>query len=268
MLLAADDTRSGKKFIDLMSKEITEQTNPQFDNMFIAKSIADTEYAMSNENVDALVILEVFSEIVPSGEKNVRKEIERVGRGTIQKWMGMYPDKKIILLLEDGKAGTKKTQALYDIGYYDALFYKDSKFSNILSLIAKGRTADEAREYYEVHRTEQTEIKQVEPVAEKVVQVPTEVKAVAEPVVTEQSLMVENAASEVAAEAEQESKMDVQFTIPLDNTHKPFDPTAIPAEVARVFKVVQVNSDGTALIYMQGGAMNPWDVGKRCVMVD
>lgn len=71
-----------------------------------------------------------------------------IGPGTVKKYFEANPDLKLILVVDKEKKSGGKINALYNMGYYDALFSNDFILDSLERLILNGRTQKEAYDYY------------------------------------------------------------------------------------------------------------------------
>lgn len=71
-----------------------------------------------------------------------------LGIRRFSKMLDMYPEKRFVLVLADGAKG--KAGALFRRGYYNAVYLKDSFDTEVLAQAVLGRTAEQARRYYDL----------------------------------------------------------------------------------------------------------------------
>ena len=72
----------------------------------------------------------------------------KIGVGTIKKWKAVNPDIRIILIVDKEKKSSGKLNAMYELGFYDALLGNDFKWTKIERLILVPRTEKDAYDYY------------------------------------------------------------------------------------------------------------------------
>lgn len=116
---------------------------------FISKSpdykVAKTFTAITKSDISDSVNSRDYDMIICSEDMGS----EKIGIGSIREWTSKNPDIKIYVILLDDKRGAKKVQSFWKNGYYDAIFMSDFKDAAILlQVMRKGRTAEEAAEYY------------------------------------------------------------------------------------------------------------------------
>ena len=71
-----------------------------------------------------------------------------IGPGTVRKYFAVKPDLRFILIVDKKKKSAGKLNALYEMGYYDALLSNDFKSETLTRLILNKRTQKEAYDYY------------------------------------------------------------------------------------------------------------------------
>lgn len=95
-----------------------------------------------------------FDDSVRGGMYNVGFVLEimngaPIGQGGIKAWRRDNPNMRIILVMEESRKGTGKAKGLFDIGYYDGIFFGNNvSFQSLVDLLEKGRTKEEAYKYY------------------------------------------------------------------------------------------------------------------------
>ena len=71
-----------------------------------------------------------------------------IGPGTVRKYFNANPNLRLILIVDKAKKSGGKLNALYEMGYYDALLSSDFKIESLARLLVNGRTEREAYDYY------------------------------------------------------------------------------------------------------------------------
>lgn len=71
-----------------------------------------------------------------------------IGPGTVRKYFAANPNLRLILVVDKKKKSAGKLNALYEMGYYEALLSNDFKIESLLRLILNGRSKEEAYDYY------------------------------------------------------------------------------------------------------------------------
>jgi len=72
----------------------------------------------------------------------------KIGAGRIRQWKNANENLMIILIVDKEKKGSSKLNALFEMGYYDAVLSSDFSMKTLESLIIHGRGKDEAYNYY------------------------------------------------------------------------------------------------------------------------
>lgn len=106
---------------------------------------AHISFVSYKDRLDDLVTREGECDLLICGENF---DGTRIGTGTMSRWKKARKELNAILVLDDKKRGSNKVKGLYDQRYYNAVFMSDFKSRMIKSLIANGRTREDAYEYY------------------------------------------------------------------------------------------------------------------------
>lgn len=97
---------------------------------------------ISDGDISALIITETLSSIAEGQEVAVSKT-------QLVEWTELYPEMTVILLLNAQKKGGIKLKKLYDVGFFNVLYYEDFKVNELVELIQDGgRSKKEAYAYY------------------------------------------------------------------------------------------------------------------------
>lgn len=97
---------------------------------------------ISDGDISVLIITETLSSIAEGQEIAVSKN-QLVG------WSDQYPEMTVILLLNAQKKGGIKLKKLYDVGFFNVLYYDDFNVNELVELIQDGgRSKKEAYSYY------------------------------------------------------------------------------------------------------------------------
>lgn len=72
----------------------------------------------------------------------------KIGKGAVRVWRGDNPDMRIIMVVADDRKTSGKLKGMFDNLYFDALYFKDFKKSNIQALVKSSRSESDAYDYY------------------------------------------------------------------------------------------------------------------------
>lgn len=125
----------------------------------IAKSIQSKEFASlfvngyKLGNVDSTTDRKELDECIESKKYDVALLLEQIedssiGPGTIKKWREINPDCRIVLVMDQKKKCSIKTNTLYNAGYYDGVFTSDVNIVVLAELFMHGREEESAFSYY------------------------------------------------------------------------------------------------------------------------
>ena len=100
--------------------------------------------------VENQVKAKAFDVVVCKEDLSVEGVSKPIGQGTIRSWESSNPNIRIILIVDDAKRSGRKLESLYDYGFYNCFYIMDldNNFNELAKLITRGRTQEEAYDYY------------------------------------------------------------------------------------------------------------------------
>lgn len=114
--------------------------------------VAKLDILHSIEEIEAAVKANAYDVIVTSENLGARN----IGSGSAKKWIEIQPELKIMFIIGSDRKGGNKLAGLFKSGYYDSIYQPDFKTGEIIAdLIVKGRTKEEAFNYYGLENNEE-----------------------------------------------------------------------------------------------------------------
>lgn len=114
--------------------------------------VAKLDVLHSIEEIDAAVKANAYDVIVISEKLGNR----HIGSGSAKNWIATQPELKIMIIIGSDRKGGNKLAGLFKNGYYNSIYQSDFKTGEIIAdLITKGRTKEEAFEYYGLENNEE-----------------------------------------------------------------------------------------------------------------
>lgn len=138
LLVGAKTPEKAEMFAKSVAKQLNASDEFEVLKTFTAVIKDDITNSIDKKEYDVIICTEEMS------------ENQVIGAGSVKIWREKNPAIRIFIVLKDEKKGAKKVRALFEKGYYDAIYV--SEFSTgvgeLVKLIEKGRTKEEAAKYY------------------------------------------------------------------------------------------------------------------------